>query len=1177
MSDFFSVYGAQPVRGPATPAAPTRLSDVSIGPEYERNFLERVFAPFEAPQQGLFALTQNVATDGFQPRDLLDSLGHAARYFNPWSNEKPIDADEIRRTFLGQDTDQTGFARFGTNLAISLLYDPLLFTGLTKGLRAMGAAGTGAARAINLVANPAEELISATKFVAKDVIGGQLSRLGREVMGDTKWDFWSTRIAQYTTNRFAGVPEELVRKLGRFEQDVTRWRMEGFAVMKKAEKLKGPRAQALLAEALETEAVFLNRQGRTLEKAQEVALDTFTKKLEREGISQDLFFQVYDRARKLDDDIGRGLYGAGLIDFADNQAYQGTHLRRMFAAFEKPLDYIDRMEALIIQKPELAKDVTRVSFRALKENLRKFADEAEGIGFRAVRPTDRAGRAAFRGTVDASPYFDAARRNAFDTDRFSDDLIDWLGQNPNKTATEVFEHVQRDMLGGIEMDGKFWEKIGNHLSGAEYTQLGLESYRSKLLDMAYGHGTTWRAVQERVEIVSKRENLRDEIREALGEITAAAPRIAGEAADAGRLLETRQFLDDLAGVRRITPETGDLIERAKTALTRGEKIPDELMRDIEKGIGRPLTPTEIAELGAGSIIAQVDNTISSATRTAKHSMQVPADPSYGEMGGRFVAPGTLLMLRRLEGVGKNVNPTEGIANAAKDLIRNATGHFKVMKVIMDPTAQFRNMLGNMVLMDLQGTSPLRVDRLIKAGREIQQFAVKGEMGQYMRLAEEAGLSLFQHTFSRQELVDFALRISKEPVDRKTWKTFFTSAFEGIGNLTQRGAEFGMKSFEFSEQTFKLNVFIDQYDKLASGMAKAGRLIDDAARVTMARQAGALAEQALFNYADVPYLVDVVRKYGIIPFATFPFKAVPYIAETLHRNPHRILKYHRTVEEMNESAPGFSPAEGPEGVAREVAALPKHLRDNLVLRLPGTDRDGRAQYIDLAYFLPWFVLQDLKEQAGDPIAAFFGAGAAGTPGTEGLRGGMLTPPGMALLDALRRNEDSLGRPIVKPGMSTAEAALQWGKFLTEFWLPPSALGGSRTDAVGRALQAAARTDAEPQDWQEMIGRGLRLGANQDRVNPNPGQLPQGQSQVAGNPLLGSFLGLAFGGASASDPTQARQQEIAAYRGTATDAAREMAAIRTNPSLTVEQKRARIARLRAQLLEAQQSTRSALGRM
>lgn len=1178
MSDFFSVYGAAPAQGPVAPTAPTRFTEIEPQAPYERNFLERIFAPFEAPQQGLFALTQNVARDGFQARDLLDSLGHAARYFNPWSDEKPIDADEIRRTFLGEDADQTGWARFGSNLAISLLYDPLIFTGLTKGLATMGRTGAMTGRAVNALLNPAEALIDATKFAAKDVIGAGIHRLGREVMGELKWDFHSTRAAQYLVNRYAGVPEELVRKVGRFEQDVARWRTDAFSVLKKAEKLRGPEAQRLLAEAMENEAFYLNHMGRTLTKKQQTRLALFETKLESAGISMDLFAPIYNRMRTLDDQIGEGLLRHGVIDAKSFKEYQGTHLRRMYQAFEKPLDYVDRIEALMVKSPELAKDVTRVSKSALRKSLVSLGDEAAGAGgFRAVRPTDRAGRAAFRQTVDASPYFSSANRNAFDADRFSEDLVGWLDKNPKTTAAEAFEHVQQNMLGGVQMSDKFWANIGNHLTGAQYTRPGLETYRNRLLDLANGHSTTWRSIQERIEIVSKRENLPEEIREALGEVLTVGPRVAGQAADAGRLLETRKFLDDLAGVRRLDPEVGGKVAEAKRLLLRGDRVPDTLMADIERGIGRKLRKEEIASLEIGGILSKDGSDLASLNKTAKHKHQIPKDPTYGELAGMYVETGTYLMLRRLEGVGDVANPTTGIAHALLEGIRTATGHFKTMKVIMDPTAQFRNFLGNMVLMDMQGTNPLHVDKLIKAGREIQQFAQKGEMGQYMRLAEEAGLSLFQHTFSRQELVQFGERIGAEAVDRKTWKGFFQGMFGALNSIYEVPARIGSKAFEFSEQMFKLDVFIDQYDKLARAVARSGRTLDDAMRIDLARQAGALAEQALFNYADVPYLVDFARKYGVVPFATFPFKAVPYVAETLHKHPTRILKYERGVEEWNESSP-WQPAGGPEEVAREIQGLPEHVRDALVLQVPGKDASGRQLYIDLAYFLPWYVIQDLKQQGSDPIAAFLGVGgqAAGTPGTEGLRGGILTPPAMALIDALRRNEDSLGRPVVKPGMSGREALLQWGKFFVEFWMPPSAPGGSRTDSIGRAMQAWARTDPDAVDWAEALGRGLRLGANQDSVLPASGDMPQSQAQVAGNPILGGLLGALTGGTVASDPEQQRRNTVASYRGESTDLARQIATIRNNQSLTIAEKRERILRIQARMQELREDTRTQLAR-
>src|SRR5699024_6676670 len=103
----------------------------------ERGWFERVLAPFEAPQQFLFKLTQGVADDGFQLRDVWEAAKHGANYFNPWSDAERITEDEILDIFGGKDLKGAG--RFAANLGISLLYDPLFTTGamkiMGKGLR----------------------------------------------------------------------------------------------------------------------------------------------------------------------------------------------------------------------------------------------------------------------------------------------------------------------------------------------------------------------------------------------------------------------------------------------------------------------------------------------------------------------------------------------------------------------------------------------------------------------------------------------------------------------------------------------------------------------------------------------------------------------------------------------------------------------------------------------------------------------------------------------------------------------------------------------------------------------------------------------------------------------------------------------------------------------------------
>jgi hypothetical protein len=161
------------------------------------------------------------------------------------------------------------------------------------------------------------------------------------------------------------------------------------------------------------------------------------------------------------------------------------------------------------------------------------------------------------------------------------------------------------------------------------------------------------------------------------------------------------------------------------------------------------------------------------------------------------------------------------------------------------------------------------------------------------------------------------------------------------------------------------------------------------------------------------------------------------------------------------------------------------------------------------------------------------------------------------------------------MSGKEKLAEAGRFLADFWLPPSAPGGSRANSVGRALQATARNNPTTEDWVEMVGRGLRLGGGSDHVVPARGQYPQSQAQAGGsNPLAGALGGLLFGGMAASDPQQARQQERAAFTGSTTELAREIASVRSNPSLSLAQKREKVARLQALMQERRQQFSSTM---
>jgi len=157
-------------------------------------------------------------------------------------------------------------------------------------------------------------------------------------------------------------------------------------------------------------------------------------------------------------------------------------------------------------------------------------------------------------------------------------------------------------------------------------------------------------------------------------------------------------------------------------------------------------------------------------------------------------------------------------------------------------------------------------------------------------------------------------------------------------------------------------------------------------------------------------------------------------------------------------------------------------------------------------------------------------------------------------------------------------MEVGHFLTQFYMPPSGLGGSRQESVGRALQAVAKNNPEIADWVNMVGRGMRLGTGEDSITTAANLVPQSQAQVGfggtAGAIGGGLAGLLFGGAAASDPQQSRLNASSRMRSTSTQIAREIAQIRSNPSMTPAQKRERIIRLRAQQREQNQETRSYL---
>lgn len=1128
-------------------------------PEYERSFLERVFAPFQAPQEALFKFTLDVADDGFQVGDIWSAVSHGARFFNPWSNVEPIDPNDVRQVFFGDEAE--GMLRSVQNLAVSLLYDPLLFTGFLKGV---GVAGR-TVNTLEKIMNPATLVVDGMKVASERVLGPLARSVAYRVLGEERAQQWATSLAQNWFKRHAGIDDEMVREAMARDQRINKWRERGYHVIKKSQELGGQEANRLLGEALQLDAAYIASTGGTLSKRMQRDLNSLNARIDKLGIDRDLFWENYRQFRDLDDEIGRALMNAGAISEEAFESMRGTHLRRIYQAHEAPEVYAKRIEDLGLE-PALM-----THRKALWDNLNQFRDE---LGDEMKKRGSFTLAETF-GSDEAGVISAAARRyledgtGRFNVKAFVDDFDDWVMKNSKATVEDALAYVNDVMLAGIRLPPEMNKALANYLTDATFVTKDSKFYADLIRGRIANSGVTWRTYTERLNVVANRLDLPEVVREAMGEILEAAPRMAAEVTDAAKVLETRRFFDTLAGVKRIDDQAAEMIRQAERLGFEGAEA-ERLLRQAADRVGVELetlieSVPQFLEEGIGMQVGGKGTrwvSFGGSNRELGHTVKLPDNPSYGSLAGGWVSPAVATMLRHVEGV-QIGNEATRLWHKTSELIAKGVSHFKVAKVILDPTAQFRNFVGNAVLMAMSGTSPFRLDLLKIARDELVHYASKGEMGKYLKLADDAGIGMFQTTFSAAELKDFAQMVAIAPDKVESWKDVITKAHAAIQRSGLDPVDRMAKAFEFNERLFKMTVFVDRMRRLESNWARAGKPLTEEVMRHFARQAGAIAEQALFNYADIPYMVEMIRKYGIVPFITFPFKAVPYVAETLYKHPHRVLRYDRMADVWNEHLAGSSV-----DAAREIEALPEHIRDALVLRMPFKDAHGRPLYLDLSYFMPWAVIADLAKTAQQSEGG-------------GFREGILTPPAMALVDALRRNQDSLGRPITDPNRSPEDNFMAVASYLWKFIAPPSAPGGSKAESIGRAMQAMATTAPERMQWSNVIGAawrgniaGFGFPEAEESIKAAGGRFfPQSQAQMQSEGILqalGFAGGLTLGGLSASDQPQAMYQERAQRSINRSEAYRQMAAIRVDGNLSIAERNRRIRAIRERLAEQERQS-------
>lgn len=366
-----------------------------------------------------------------------------------------------------------------------------------------------------------------------------------------------------------------------------------------------------------------------------------------------------------------------------------------------------------------------------------------------------------------------------------------------------------------------------------------------------------------------------------------------------------------------------------------------------------------------------------------------------------------------------------LKNQPPGVWQQSVGVWKSLKTVWNPASWSRNAMSNLLLMDINGIPLPQAMRY--------SFEAANEMKTKGKWFEEARreTNLLLGTFMRNELGKTMQRTGSETLLGKAGDAF-KGATEKLG-----------KWYNAVETNGKLATYM--YARRSLGKS--------------VKEAEAFANQVLFDYSKVPPIIEKLRNTGLVPFATFPYKASQSVSRQLYENPTRITKYYRAIEMADDKD--------------QKRLMPDYQRTSLpidkALQALGIDRttrivNGKEQKVqnrlDLKYILPF--------ESGTDV---------------GLS------PAIGIIKGLAGNRDFLDRDIVRKGMEgTPQAWKARANFLYQSLAPslaPPIPGGvSEGGYTWQKLSNAAtgRVDAKGRQYDlgEAVAHGV-LGLKNSPVN------------------------------------------------------------------------------------------------
>jgi len=420
---------------------------------------------------------------------------------------------------------------------------------------------------------------------------------------------------------------------------------------------------------------------------------------------------------------------------------------------------------------------------------------------------------------------------------------------------------------------------------------------------------------------------------------------------------------------------------------------------------------------------------------AKKWVQIPNQKKYGDLQGAYV--------RReiYDDINGSYQQAGEIANQMVKFGTEATKVWKTLKVPLNPPSVVRNFVSNLVLLNLSGVSTTRMP--LRMAQAIKEIITKGK---YYKEAQAKGIA--STTFSRQEMVQInrLYQIVKSQ-QSKNWIDIAHGKRMTSWILNFAGDSYG---------------FIETFGKLI-------KIIDDMKAGKNAETAVYNAQKTLFDYSLVPPTLRKIRQspFGA-SFITFQYKVAPFLLETFIRHPERYLKYFAVPyvaaaawKKQNEDLTN-------EDIDNLRETLPNYLRDGgSALALPYKDDEGRWQFYDYSYMMPWGFYTG--------VANKISAGEYAEASDDVI--GLLSGPGLNIAAAVTTNRDPFtNREIVETGAPPSE---QFEDILNYAWRTSAPTWLTDIGFAGKMYEAVTKkpnyygdpTITKPQAWYRLVGQNI----------------------------------------------------------------------------------------------------------